>query len=134
MAAGTTAVMVTHDHEEAFTVADDLAVMRAGRIVQAGPIAEVWQAPVDAETALFLGYARVLEGEAAARLLARGRAAGGPGRRRTTIRARRGATTVRSPAEVRHRPDDAGSGPPGLPHRPRRGRRRRAARPPARAR
>jgi thiamine transport system ATP-binding protein len=67
--AGTTAVMVTHDHEEAFTVADDLAVMRAGRIVQSGPIGDVWRAPVDAETALFLGYARVLEGEAAGRLL-----------------------------------------------------------------
>jgi thiamine transport system ATP-binding protein len=70
LAAGTTAVMVTHDHEEAFAVADDLAVMRAGRIVQVGPIAEVWRAPVDAETALFLGYARVLDGDAAARLLA----------------------------------------------------------------
>jgi thiamine transport system ATP-binding protein len=68
--AGTTAVMVTHDHEEAFTVADDLAVMRAGRIVQSGPIGDVWQAPADADTALFLGYARVLEGEGAARLLA----------------------------------------------------------------
>ena len=68
--AGTTAVMVTHDHEEAFTVADDLAVMRAGRIVQSGPIGDVWQSPVDAETALFLGYARVLDGDAAARLLA----------------------------------------------------------------
>jgi thiamine transport system ATP-binding protein len=67
--AGTTAVMVTHDHEEAFAVADDLAVMRAGRIVQSGPIAEVWAAPVDAETALFLGYARVLEGDPASRLL-----------------------------------------------------------------
>ena len=33
-AAGTTALMVTHDHEEAFTVADGLAVMRAGRVVQ----------------------------------------------------------------------------------------------------
>jgi thiamine transport system ATP-binding protein len=66
--AGTTAVMVTHDHEEAFAVADDLAVMRAGRIVQAGPIADVWRAPVDAETALFLGYARVLTGAAAAGL------------------------------------------------------------------
>jgi thiamine transport system ATP-binding protein len=68
--AGTTAVMVTHDHEEAFAVADDLAVMRAGRIVQVGPIAEVWRTPADSETALFLGYARVIEGEAAARLLA----------------------------------------------------------------
>jgi thiamine transport system ATP-binding protein len=67
--AGTTAVMVTHDHEEAFTVADDLAVMRRGRIVQSGPIGTVWSAPVDAETALFLGYARVLDGDAALRLL-----------------------------------------------------------------
>ncbi len=66
---GTTAVMVTHDHEEAFAVADDLAVMRAGHIVQAGPIADVWRAPADAETALFLGYARVLDGAAAASLL-----------------------------------------------------------------
>jgi len=68
--AGTTAIMVTHDHEEAFTVADDLAVMRGGRIVQSGQIGEVWQAPVDAETALFLGYARVLDGTEAAALLA----------------------------------------------------------------
>jgi thiamine transport system ATP-binding protein len=70
LAAGTTAVMVTHDHEEAFTVADSLAVMRDGRIVQNGAIGEVWRTPVDADTALFLGYARVLEGAAAARILA----------------------------------------------------------------
>lgn len=62
---GITALMVTHDHEEAFTVADRLAVMRAGRIVQQGRIEEVWRAPVDAHAALFLGYARVLEGHAA---------------------------------------------------------------------
>ena len=60
-----TALMVTHDHEEAFTVADRLAVMRAGSIVQQGAIDEVWRAPVDPPTALFLGYARVLEGRAA---------------------------------------------------------------------
>ncbi|WP_370107570.1 ABC transporter ATP-binding protein [Nocardioides sp.] len=66
---GSTAVMVTHDHEEAFTVADRLAVMRDGLLVQEGPIDEVWRAPVDAETALFLGYARVLRGPAAAAVL-----------------------------------------------------------------
>lgn len=66
---GTTALMVTHDQEEAFAVADRLAVMRAGRVVQEGDIAEVWRAPVDAETALFLGYARVLDGAAAAALV-----------------------------------------------------------------
>ena len=60
--AGTTAVMVTHDHDEAYTVADRLAVMRAGRVVQEGAIAEVWAAPADPETALFLGYAGVLRG------------------------------------------------------------------------
>jgi thiamine transport system ATP-binding protein len=73
--AGTTALMVTHDQEEAFTVADRLAVMRAGRVVQQGEIAEVWRAPADPETALFLGYARVLDGPAAGVLL---RAAGLP--------------------------------------------------------
>jgi thiamine transport system ATP-binding protein len=64
---------VTHDHEEAFAVADRLAVMRSGRIVQRGAIGEVWRRPVDAETALFLGYATVLTGEQAGWLL---RAAG----------------------------------------------------------
>jgi thiamine transport system ATP-binding protein len=68
--AGTTALLVTHDHEEAFALADELAVMRSGRVVQSGAIDEVWREPVDEETALFLGYARVLRDEAAARVLA----------------------------------------------------------------
>ncbi|HET8961623.1 ABC transporter ATP-binding protein [Nocardioides sp.] len=68
--AGTTTLMVTHDHEEAFTVADRLAVMRSGAVVQQGPIDQVWRAPADPETALFLGYARVLVDDAAAVLLA----------------------------------------------------------------
>ncbi|MFT4085103.1 MAG: ABC transporter ATP-binding protein [Nocardioides sp.] len=67
---GTTALLVTHDHEEAFAVADRLAVMRDGRIVQSGDLAEVWRHPVDPWTALFLGYARVYEGDAAALLRA----------------------------------------------------------------
>jgi len=86
---GTTAVMVTHDHEEAFAVADDLAVMRAGRIVQSGPIADVWRTPVDPETALFLGYARVLDGPAAEGLV---EAAGLP--RAPAVAMRRSALTV----------------------------------------
>jgi len=59
-AAGTTALLVTHDQDEAFTVADRLAVVREGRLVQEGPVAEVWRSPADPDTALFLGYARVL--------------------------------------------------------------------------
>lgn len=55
-ATGTTAVYVTHDHDEAFTVAHRVALMRAGRIVQIGSPDELWAAPVDAEAARFLGY------------------------------------------------------------------------------
>lgn len=80
---GTTALMVTHDHEEAFAVADRLAVMRAGEVVQQGDIDEVWRSPVDPATALFLGYARVLEGAAAAQVLA---ATGAVGAGRLAVR------------------------------------------------
>jgi thiamine transport system ATP-binding protein len=68
--AGTTALLVTHDHDEAFALADRLAVMRAGRVVQSGLIGEVWREPLDEDTALFLGYARVLRGDVARRVLA----------------------------------------------------------------
>ena len=70
--AGTTAVLVTHDQEEAYAVADRMAVMRTGRLVQEGTVEEVWRAPVDAEAARFLGYPTVLTGQAAARVLAAG--------------------------------------------------------------
>jgi thiamine transport system ATP-binding protein len=70
--AGTTALLVTHDQEEAFAVADRMAVMRAGRLVQTGTVDEVWRAPVDADVARFLGYATVLEGPAADLVLAAG--------------------------------------------------------------
>lgn len=52
----TTALYVTHDHDEAFTIADRVALMRRGRIVQVGTPAQLWAAPVDAEAAAFLGY------------------------------------------------------------------------------
>ncbi|MCE1178132.1 MAG: ABC transporter ATP-binding protein [Micrococcales bacterium] len=66
----TPALLVTHDHEEAFAVADRVALMRAGRIVQTGTPREVWAHPVDAEAALFLGYSRVLEAREAEALRA----------------------------------------------------------------
>ena len=47
-AAGVTAMLVTHDHEEAFAVADRMAVMRDGRLVQHGTLDEVWGHPADA--------------------------------------------------------------------------------------
>jgi len=74
--AGTTALLVTHDHEEAFAVADRMALMREGRLVQDGTVAEVWEHPADEEAAAFLGYATVLTGPPAQLVLG---AAGLPG-------------------------------------------------------
>lgn len=56
-AVGATAVLVTHDQEEALSTADLLAVMRDGRIVQAGSPAEVYDAPADLGVARFIGDA-----------------------------------------------------------------------------
>ena len=57
-----TVVTVTHDQVEAFTLADRIAVMDAGRLVQVGPPAEVWQAPVDRRVAALLGLTNVVTG------------------------------------------------------------------------
>jgi thiamine transport system ATP-binding protein len=53
---GVTALFVTHDHDEAFAVADRVAIMRAGGVEQVGPAEEVWRRPATAFTARFLGY------------------------------------------------------------------------------
>ena len=90
---GTTALLVTHDHDEAFTVADEMAVMFAGRIVQHGPTREVWRAPVDEQVARFLGYRSVLTGEGAERIA---RAAGIPDGGSATLALRRSGLWVDS--------------------------------------
>lgn len=48
-------VYVTHDQSEALALADRVAVMRAGRIVQEGPPPEVWRQPASQFVAQFLG-------------------------------------------------------------------------------
>ncbi len=101
-AAGTTALLVTHDHDEAFALADRLAVMQDGRVVQSGAIEEVWRSPVDEETALFLGYARVLRGESAARVLG---AAGLP--RTPAVALRRSALVVDTSGPIEARVESA---------------------------
>jgi iron(III) transport system ATP-binding protein len=59
---GTTAVLVTHDQDEALSVSDYVAVLRDGVITQAGPPREVYQTPADPWTASFLGTANLLPG------------------------------------------------------------------------
>ncbi|WP_182112402.1 MULTISPECIES: ABC transporter ATP-binding protein [unclassified Actinotalea] len=56
VATGTTAVFVTHDHDEAFTVADRIAVLDAGRLLQAAPPVVLWHEPACRRVAEFLGY------------------------------------------------------------------------------
>ena len=57
---GVAALHVTHDQDEAFTVADRVAVMRAGRIIRDDKPEQVWRDPRDEFTAGFLGHRNVL--------------------------------------------------------------------------
>jgi iron(III) transport system ATP-binding protein len=59
---GATALLVTHDQEEALSLADVVAVMRDGRIAQAADPQALYRDPVDAELAGFLGEAVLLSG------------------------------------------------------------------------
>jgi thiamine transport system ATP-binding protein len=54
---GTATLLVTHDLDEAFTLADHVVLLAEGRIVQTGAAAEVWRAPASVEAARFLGVA-----------------------------------------------------------------------------
>jgi iron(III) transport system ATP-binding protein len=58
---GATTVLVTHDQEEALSLADTVAVLRDGVIVQQGTPAELYSTPVDAPLASFLGAANLIE-------------------------------------------------------------------------
>ncbi|MFM9835702.1 MAG: ABC transporter ATP-binding protein [Methylophilaceae bacterium] len=60
---GVTCVMVTHDQEEAMTMADRIAVMTEGEIVQIGTPNEVYEAPSSRFTAEFIGSTNMFEGK-----------------------------------------------------------------------
>jgi thiamine transport system ATP-binding protein len=60
-AAGCTVLYVTHDQDEALSLADRVAVMRAGQLVQTAAPDTLWRAPRDAFVARFLGIDLVLE-------------------------------------------------------------------------
>jgi putative spermidine/putrescine transport system ATP-binding protein len=59
---GITTVMVTHDQDEALTMADHIAIMRDGVLEQAGSPAEIYQRPASRFVASFLGAANFFEG------------------------------------------------------------------------
>jgi iron(III) transport system ATP-binding protein len=63
--AGASALLVTHDQQEALSLADVVVVMRDGVVEQIGPPAEVYARPATRWVAEFLGAADVLPGEVA---------------------------------------------------------------------
>jgi len=61
---GTTFVIVTHDQEEAMTVASRVAVMDDGKIIQADTPARIYEMPNSAYVADFIGDVTIIEGRA----------------------------------------------------------------------
>ncbi|MGW3470821.1 ABC transporter ATP-binding protein [Saccharopolyspora sp. NPDC000995] len=60
---GLTSLYVTHDQQEALSLADQIAIMQGGRITQLGTPEEIYAAPASASIASFLGVTNVFEVE-----------------------------------------------------------------------
>src|SRR5712672_2742802 len=64
---GVTTVMVTHDQDEALTMADKIVVMRDGKLEQVGSATEIYQRPVSKFVANFIGASNMFSGHVEAR-------------------------------------------------------------------
>jgi ABC-type Fe3+/spermidine/putrescine transport system ATPase subunit len=104
---GITTVFVTHDQDEALTLSDRIAVMRAGVIEQVGTPLEIYDRPTSAYVADFVGLSNLLAGEARDGWIELG-----PGFVVPTDRSGR-VTVVIRPEHLAVRRDDLGSGWPG---------------------
>lgn len=61
-AAGATALLVTHDQDEALSLADRVAVIRSGRVCQCDTPQDLYDAPADTQVAGFVGAANLVPG------------------------------------------------------------------------
>ena len=59
---GVTCVMVTHDQEEAMTMASRIAIMSEGRFLQVGPPSEIYETPATRFVADFIGNVNLMDG------------------------------------------------------------------------
>ncbi len=107
---GLTTIMVTHDQEEALTMADRLVVMDRGKVRQIGTQRELYEKPADRFVAGFIGRSAFLDGEVTA-----------PGRFRTAggREIACAAAGTSGPATLALRPERIaiGSEADGLPNR-----------------
>ena len=69
---GITFVLVTHDQDEALTLADRIVVFREGCVEQDGPAHEVYERPASAFVANFVGTSNVIDGAGVSRCACRG--------------------------------------------------------------
>jgi iron(III) transport system ATP-binding protein len=60
---GTTALLVTHDQDEALALADQIAVLRDGRVAAAGSPRQLYQDPPDPAAAAYIGEANLLHAQ-----------------------------------------------------------------------
>ncbi len=108
---GVTFVFVTHDQEEALTMSDRVAVMREGRVEQAGSPREVYEEPRTMFVADFLGVSNLLEvdavGEEHSRCVLR--------LADLTFLAEQGETDARGKLKAMIRPERIGVEPHGAP-------------------
>ena len=115
---GLTFVHVTHDQEEAMTMADTVAVMNEGRIEQMGSPEELYEAPATTFVANFLGQSNLVAGTVTRRRRGAGRGGGprGPARAPAGPRARvdraatSGSASARRRCYLRGTGEDSGDG------------------------
>ena len=67
MEVGITFIHVTHDQEEAMTMADTIAVMNQGKIEQMGSATDLYESPKTAFVANFLGQCNLIKGKVQSR-------------------------------------------------------------------
>jgi sulfate transport system ATP-binding protein len=79
---GMTTILVTHDQEEAFSLADRLGVMQMGRLLETGSAEQLYRQPATRFVATFLGAANLFLGDASGRGLQLGQAQLASGERR----------------------------------------------------
>jgi iron(III) transport system ATP-binding protein len=101
-AAGTTTLLVTHDQEEAMSIADHVVVLLGGVVAQQGAPTDIYERPASVEVARFIGDANLLSAHS-------------DGNSVTHVLGTQTCDTVAGPATVLIRPEQLGVSSDGVP-------------------